>query len=230
MRTAFAVALLAIAALLGGCAGTPQLPVAVSQDFLAAKGTRVGVAMTPLPTVDTYLPGADCLLCMAAASLMNSSLTAHVKTLPHEDLPPLKADIAALLRSKGLDATVVDKPIDLNALPDFSSKEPNFAAKDFSSLKSQLNVDRLLVIDISALGAWRTYSAYIPTSDPKAVLRGTGYIVNLSNNALDWYLPVNILKSAEQSWDEPPKFPGLTNAYFQAIEIGKDTFKQPFQQ
>ena len=112
----------------------------------------------------------------------------------------------------------------------FSSKEPDFAAKDFSSLKSQLNVDRLLVIDINALGALRTYSAYIPTSDPKAVLRGTGYIVNLSNNALDWYLPVNILKSAEQSWDEPPKFPGLTNAYFQAIEVGKDTFKQPFQQ
>jgi len=230
MKTAFATALLAVVALLGGCAGTPQVPLPVSKDFTASKTTRVGVAMTPLPTVDTYLPGADCLLCMAAASVMNSSLTAHMKTLPHEDLPQLKAEIAALLHGKGLTATVVEEPVDVKALPGFGSKKPNFAAKDFSSLKAKFNVDKLVVIDINALGAWRTYSAYVPTSDPKAVLQGTGYIVDLSNNALEWYLRVNILKSAEQSWDEPPKFPGLTNAYFQVLEIGKDTFKQPFEQ
>ena len=83
------------------------------------------------------------------------------------------------------------------------------------------------MIDITALGFTRTYSAYIPTSDPKALLRGAGYIVNLNNNTYEWYMPVIITKSADKNWDEPTKFPGLTNAYFHALELGKDRFFEP---
>jgi len=85
-----------------------------------------------------------------------------------------------------------------------------------------------LVIDITALGFTRTYSAYIPTSDPKSLLRGAGYMVNLSNNTYEWYLPVVVSKGADRNWDEPPKFPALTNAYFQGLELGKDRFLEPF--
>jgi hypothetical protein len=53
-------------------------------------------------------------------------------------------------------------------------------------------------------------------------------VVNLKTNAYEWFMPVNILKSAEQKWDEPPKYPGLTNAYFQALELGRDSFLKPF--
>jgi hypothetical protein len=219
--------LVSVCALLAGCAGTPQLPMSVSKDLLASK-TRIGVVMTPLPKVDTEFPGAGCLLCMAAASLANRSLTVHVQTLTHEDLPKLKDDVAKLLQAKGLEAHVIAEPLDVKNLPSFGSKQPNFAVKDFSSLKAKYGVDKLLVIDIQVLGAERNYSAYIPTGDPKAVLRGTGYIVNLSNNALEWYQPLNVYKSADQKWDEPPKFPGLTNAYYQALEIGKDEITKPF--
>jgi hypothetical protein len=59
------------------------------------------------------------------------------------------------------------------------------------------------------------------------LLQGVGYIVNLKNNTYEWYLPVLVTKAADQNWDEPPKFPGLTNAYFQALEIGKDSFLRP---
>jgi len=230
MKFRLAIALLAASALFAGCATPPQPPLAVSKDLLSSKATKVGVAMTPLPQVDTAFPGAACLLCMAAASVANSALTTHVKTWTPEDLPGLKADMAKLLRSKGLDATVIDEPLDLKSLPDASSKEPNFARKNFSSLQAKYKVDKLLVIDITALGAWRNYSAYIPTSDPKAVVKGSGYVVNLANNALEWYLPLDVQKSADQKWDEPPKFPGLTNAYYQALEMGKDTLSKPFTQ
>ena len=228
MKMRFAIALVAIASLLGGCASVPQPPLPVAKELLASK-TKVGVAMAPLPKVDTAFPGAGCLLCLAAASLTNNKLTAHVQTLTVEDLPLLKGELAKSLRAKGLDAVVIDEPLDVQKLPSFSAK-PNFATKDFSALKAKYKVDKLLVIDIAALGAWRDYSSYIPTSDPKAVFKGTGYIVDLGSNALDWYLPVNIVKSADQKWDEPPKFPGLTNAYYQAIELGKDAFSKPFAQ
>lgn len=230
MKIRFAIALVAIASLLGGCASVPQPPLPVAKELLASKTTKVGVAMTALPKVDTAFPGAGCLLCMAAASIANNSLTSHVQTLTVEDLPQLKGQLVKSLRAKGLNAVAIDDPLDLKNLPSFSAKAPNFATKDFSALKAKYKVDKLLVIDIAALGAWRDYSAYIPTSDPKAVFKGTGYIVDLGNNALDWYLPVDIVKSADQKWDEPPKFPGLTNAYYQVIELGKDAFSKPFAQ
>lgn len=217
----------AIAVLLSGCVTAPQNPIPLNPATISSKNTRVGVVMTALPKVDTHIWGADCLLCMMTASVANSALTSHTQTLPYEDLPKLKNDVADILRKKGADVTVITEDINLETLQSTDSKEPNVARKDFSLLRNKYQVDKLLVIEINALGMWRTYSAYIPTSDPKGVFQGTGYIVNLSNNTYEWYLPVNITKSADKSWDEPPKFPGLTNAYFQALEIGRDSFLKP---
>ena len=101
--------------------------------------------------------------------------------------------------------------------------------KNFQSLRVKYNVDRLLVIDITGVGFIRPYSAYIPTSDPKGFVDGVGYLVDLSSNLYDWYVRVNIVKGAEGQWDEAPQFPGLTNAYFQAIEAAKDQFSDPFK-
>lgn len=221
------IAIITFTVLLGGCVSPPQQPIALNTSTLSSKANRIGVAMTTLPKVDTHLVGAGCLLCIMTASIANSALTTHSQTLPYEDLPKLKNEAADILRKRGADVVLLAEDINLETLPSTDSKEPNTARKDFSSLRAKYQVDRLLVIEIQTLGMWRTYSAYIPTSDPKGVLQGTGYIVNLHNNTYEWYLPVDITKSADKNWDEPPKFPGLTNAYFQALEIGRDSFLKP---
>jgi len=218
----------AIAIFLGGCASAPQQSVSLSSMGKGAEAGRVGVAMTKLPPVDTFFPGASCLLCLATASMANSSLTSHAKTLPYDELSKLKVDLAKLLRQGGASVTVIEEDIDVDALPDFDKKEPGIARKDFSSLRGKYNIDRLLVINVRSLGYVRTYQAYFPTSEPKATLDGLGYMVNLKSNAYDWYKPVGVSKSSDQGWDEPPKFPGLTNAYFQVLEIAKDSFMEPF--
>lgn len=230
MKTNFGLAVVAFAALLGGCASNPQQPVQLDGQALGQQSGRFGVAMTKLPKVGTDLPGANCLLCIAAAATANSSLISHAHTLPSEDLVKLRDDVAERIRKKGAEVTVVGEDLDLKALENYGQKGPNIAKKDFSTLKQKYNVDRLVVIDITALGFVRTYSNYIPTSDPKAMLRGTGYIVNLNKNTYEWYLPVSVTKSADGNWKEPPQYPGLTNAYFQALEIGKDTFLKPFEE
>jgi hypothetical protein len=228
MKIQIGAALAAVSILLAGCATPPQQPVPLTDSALRSNQAKVGVAMTALPKVDTHLPGAGCLLCVAAASLANQSLTSHAQTLPYEDLPLLKEEVAALLRKKGIDAVVVTEDVNVDALGNYTGQGANAARKDFSPLAKKYNVDKLLVINISMLGFERQYSAYVPTSDPKGVLRGTGFMVNLKDNTYDWYLPVNVLKSADGKWDEAPKFPGLTNAYFQALELGKDEFRKPF--
>ncbi|MFM2068402.1 MAG: hypothetical protein RLZZ584_3311 [Pseudomonadota bacterium] len=214
--------------LLGGCAAPPIKPIELSDSVYAAKSARVGVVLGQLPKVDTQFPGAGCLLCLAAASVANSKLTAHVQTLGAEDLPKVKDDLVKRLRARGLDAVAIDTPIDIEKLAAPPTSGDAIARRDFSALKATLHVDKLLVIEVNALGVWRNYSAYIPTGDPKAVLLGAGYLVNLTGNTLEWYRPVNIMKSADQQWDEPPNFPGLTNAYFQALELGKDEFTSAF--
>jgi hypothetical protein len=55
-------------------------------------------------------------------------------------------------------------------------------------------------------------------------------MVNLKTNAYEWFDTVQVSRSADGKWDEAPAFPGLTNAYFQAIEQAKDRFKAPFAQ
>ncbi|MDB5932562.1 MAG: hypothetical protein JWR60_4269 [Polaromonas sp.] len=213
---------------LAGCAGTPQAHVAFNAEKTAGKSERIGVAMTKMPKVDTVFPGASCLLCLATASLMNSSLTAHTKTLPVEDLSKLKVLISEALVKKGANAVVVPDDIGLDSLPSASVKGANLALKDFSSLKEKYKIDKLLLIDIRAIGVERNYSAYIPVGNPQGMLRGIGYLVNLSTNTYEWYLPVDRLQSPEGAWDEPPKFPGVTNAYFQALELSRDSFLEPF--
>jgi hypothetical protein len=215
--------------LLAGCASAPQDSVPLMAASFEPQGQRIGVAMAPLPKVDTNFPGAGCLLCLAAASIANSSLTKHANGLPYEDLPKLKEMLAEQLGKKGTTVRVIADDLKVDDLPNFSTQGPNLARKDFAALQKKYDIDKLVVVQITALGFERTYAAYVPTSDPKATLRGIAFMVNLKSNTYEWYLPLNVMRSADGTWDEPAKFPGLTNAYFQVVEVGKDEVLKSFK-
>ena len=177
--------------------------------------------MSGLPKADTRFPGADCLLCLGVATVANNSLTQHVKTLSHEDLAQLKAAAGDALRAKGFEVIVIQEPLDTKSLA-WGKKGENLADKDYSPFQAKHQVDKLLVIQLDWVGVTRTYASYIPTSDPKAHVAGMGFIVDTRTNVYDLYLPIDVQKSAGLKWDEPPKFPGLTNAYYQAMESTRD--------
>jgi hypothetical protein len=220
----FAAALIAG---LVGCAAPPQKPIDMAPDAVTPQAGRIGVVLAQLPKVDTEFPGADCLLCIGAASLANGKLTKHVQTLSAEDMSKVRDELVTRLASKGAAAVALDLVLEVDKLPDAAGKAENAPKKDFTSLRSKAGVDKLLIVEIRALGVWRNYSAYIPTSDPRAVVKGAGYLVNLSKNSYEWYKPIDITKAAAGAWDEPPDFPGLTNAYFEAIEMTKEELAKP---
>lgn len=211
---------------LAGCA-TRQLPVAMTENALAQPANKIAVAMSGLPKVDSQFPGAGCLLCYAAASMANSTLTDYTRTLPYENLPELKNQVASALRKKGAVVTVMPDAFNMSALPNFNGSGPNIARKDFTGFKNKLDVDKMLVISFYSVGINRTYAQYFPTGEPKASVSGSAALINLSNNTYEWFMPFTVEKSADGKWDEPPKFPGLTNAYFQALEMTADKIIQP---
>lgn len=227
-RNKFLFVSLFAAVFLSGCAVKMQHPVPMNKGFFENKSQVIGIVLAKPPANDTHLIGADCLLCMAAASAANSSLTKHVKRLPAQDLKTLQKEVASLLEKAGMQVKVVDQIVDVNKLPKNSAKGVNVAANDFSSLKSH-GITSAIIIDIRMLGVYRSYSSYIPTSDPMGVFSGAAYLVDLENNTYQWYLPVDVKKSSELAWDEPPSFPGVTKAYYQAVQIGINNIKAVFE-
>ena len=218
---------LCCAALLGACAAPNQAAVPLSASALSSRPVRIGVAMSTVPTADTHFPGAGCLLCIAAVTVSNTALTAHVRTLPTEDLLSIKEDLAVLLRKKGHQVIVIAEALDIDALPERQGSQPSGARKDFSALGRQYRLDKLLVIHLTKIGVNRNYNSYIPAGDPQGLVAGAGYIVNLEDHAYDWYRALRQLRSATGNWDEAPAYPGLSNAYFQAIEGARDVLRKP---
>ncbi|WP_226664087.1 hypothetical protein [Microbulbifer aggregans] len=208
--------------LLSGCAGTPQMPVTPDSMFWQQPSKRIGVAVSDVPNPNVYLPGASCLLCLAAAEVANSSLSKHTETLSTEDAQALKAELQKLLEAKNVEVVEVTEPLAVNKLPKFKSEVPNTAKRNFAAYKDRYNISHLLVLDINAVGMHRAYSGYVSTSDPKGYFSALGYLVDLSDNTYEWYKPVNVTKAATEEWDEAPTFPALTNAYYQAIAEGKE--------
>ena len=100
MNKKLALGALTAAFILSGCGTPPQQPIAMNSAALHAEGTRVGVAME-VAKVDTVFPGAGCLLCLAAASVANQSLTTYTQKLPTDDIAHIKADLGDQLRKRG---------------------------------------------------------------------------------------------------------------------------------
>ena len=203
-----------VVSVLAACAATPQNPVSLNTHVLENKQNRVGVMVSNLPELDVYLPGAGCLLCIGLAESMNSSLSSHVDSLNAEEFSVVKSELAQRLKAKGVNVVPIEQPVDVSELPKYSSDLPNTAKNDFSALKEQY--------------MWRSYANYVPTTDPVAYLKATSYMVNLDNNTYEWFLPIELKKSADGDWDEPPNFPGLTNAYYQVLAEGREEIVSKF--
>jgi len=214
--------------LLSGCATPRQESISLSADFFKTGSGKIGIAMPDAPKPDTFFPGADCLLCIAAASVNHRSLTNEVQTWPTDEFQSLKHEIQALLKAQGQQVVLIDEPLKLKDLPDRKSATPGQAHKDFSSLQQRNGINRLLVIQLLHSGVQRNHSAYFPTGPAMATLRAEAYLVDLPTHQLAWYETVDMSRNADGNWDEGPKFPGLTNAYFQILELSKDQIKKPF--
>ena len=205
-----------------GCATIPpQEPVVFSKNLATADNT-IAISIAEVPEVQISYPGADCLLCLGVAAMANSGLSGEVKNLNSDDLLPLGEQLVAKLKESGHPVKVLDKALSLRKLKKYDAVEPNQARKDYRPLKDELQASHLLVLELDYVGVKRDYASYVPTSEPYAIVAGLAYLINLTTNIYDWYLPIVQRHSPGQDWKQPPSYPGVINSYYQAVETTKD--------
>lgn len=211
--------------LLSGCSSLPaQTNVSADPQLWKAK-QKIGVYVSPIPKITTSYPGAVCLLCYAAASMANSSLTKQVETYQAKQLEKTKDNIVSLLKAKGVDVVVIDTLVKEDKLPKLKPAVNPHITRDFSAYKTSHDVDQLLVVNFVTVGVVRNYSSYVPTGAPQAVVSAQFYMIDTKSNNFSLFNPLNISRGAEGEWDKPPAFPGITNAFYQAEEQAVDQIK-----
>jgi len=211
-----------------GCASAPKQSNVDLNLGLIPKEQKIGLYVSPIPKITTWFPGANCLLCMGAASLANSSLTKQVETFQADELAKAQAMITQQLKTKGYEVVIIDSLIAEKKLAKVKPIVGSTIAKNYSAYKTQHGVDQLLVVNFSTIGVVRQYASYIPNGAPQATITTQFYMIDIARNAYSFFAPINIVKSADGEWDAPPTFPAMTNAFYQSEEEAIDLLKKPF--
>ncbi|MBT0959801.1 hypothetical protein [Denitromonas iodatirespirans] len=216
--------IVATALLMAACSSAPKQPIAFNAETIKGESNRIAIQMGAVPEAITTFPGAGCLLCVGIAMAAHSDLSSHVHSLKPDELASLPQRLADTLRAQGAEVSILKEPVDLEALSSNSGKgdDSRQTEKDFRPLSERLGADKLLVITTYNSGVLRKYSQYVPVDVPEAFFWGVSYMVDLKSNTYVWYAPLNRSRKAEGAWNEPPNFPGLTNAYYQVLAESTD--------
>ncbi|WP_347329944.1 hypothetical protein [Marinimicrobium locisalis] len=216
------ILLLTFIAIGTGCATAPRDPIALTNGYYD-EPARVAIYQKSFPeTARMTMPGASCLLCLAAAAVANDAVSGHTKTLSTDELSIAVKGLQGTLEERGMDVEWVNIEEPMQRLPKFKSpKESGYPKKDYRALREVVDADHLMVIEFGHIGVERTYSNYVPTSSPQGAVTGTLYMVDLNTNEYYLFDPIHIRVPVEGDWKEPPSFPGVTMAYFEALERAK---------
>ncbi|UTM58488.1 hypothetical protein L4174_006510 [Photobacterium sp. CCB-ST2H9] len=220
------IVIFCFALFLSACAVTPQPAVQLDKNLLS-KDMKIGVVyIQPADKPTTHIFGASCLLCYGVASALTSDLDTHLEsTLTNEELDKIKDLVLSEYASNSNQVKLVDLGMNIEDLKD-SDKGLGYAQKDFTNLKQTMNLDVLVVLQISQHGAYRSFSNYFPNTDPQGYVRGLLYAVDLNTNAYVQYLEINEKVQPKGNWDEPMSFPSVTMSYYQAVENVKHNIQQ----
>ncbi|MHC8331576.1 hypothetical protein [Pseudomonas sp. LB3P25] len=226
LRTWAALTLLACLTLTG-CANV-QPPVPLDHQFWDTKEPTIGVAITVVPEPVLALTGNQGILDYAINKGVNSKLSDNVEKWQVRDLNTLPDAIVAKLQAKGYKAKRINEPVDLKVYKETKFRE-GYMTRDMAPIKAAYGVDRLLLVNVYATGAVRSYYSIVPTSVPMAQVSGQGMVVDLADSKLLWFQPFTAVQAAQGEWDEPT-YTNLSNAFYQAMDNSRQQMITPFAQ
>jgi len=223
-RAGVALLLLGLMFLATGCA-TVVPNISAGQKFWSDKQHAIGVAVIKLPAAGAHKSGSQGLLDIAINNSMASDLETHLSQQDVTKIENLADKIASYLQEKGFEVKRISDQVDPEAFPEqeASGGGKHYSLRDYSSLKEQHGIEKLVLLSINQIGTIRSYYGFIPTSSPAGYASLNGQVINLTTAELEWNQnAVQQTPSAESEWDVPPDFPGLT----QAMEMAFDNSRQ----
>lgn len=223
-RLAVVVAILVITA----CGVTPEPMMKLDTNILSKQDLKVGVVVSlPKDNATTHIYGASCLVCYGVASGLTSSLDKHLKSsISTDELENIKQLIVDEYKNRNIDIKEIPFSKNFSKLKKFKTKaKTGFAKKNYKSFKKSHDIDLLVVLELYAHGAYRSFSGYVPNGDPMGYLSGKIFTVDLGSNSYVQYLEIDEKVQPEGEWDEPNGYPSVTTAYYQAIENAKNKVK-----
>lgn len=215
-RIISAVAVTALALLASGCV-TVTPPISLKPEFWQQRQGTIGVVMQGVTPMDMYAAGQQGLLDVAISRGANSAL---IDTLRAADTPRLKqipVNIEKQFAARGFTVKMLDKPVEIDKLPDFTGDATTHAKKDFRGLK-QAGIDRILLINVPRAGIQRGYYGFIPLGGPSTTVTIVGQMVDLSTNQLLWNQTTAGSDPIPDPWDAPPEFENVVKAVTQTKE------------
>jgi len=211
--------------LLAGCATTQQPSVPLKSDFWSDSNHQVGVYVKSIDKPELYMEGDVRLLDYAINAAAMSTVTEHFESLDVSDYETLRSDIYKRLVEEGMHAVVLRDEMTIDDMPGFEDPDKDdtvyYAEKDYSAFKKKYGIDKLIVVVPKRVGLARPYYGFVPTGDPRAVFELHGELIDLGTNQLIWYTDVSEENYASGAWDEPPKYPGLTDRFYASLEKAK---------
>ena len=216
--------LLSLLVLTGCSMAPPQPDLAINTDLLSQQETKIGIHyVAPNENATTHIRGANCLICYGVASALTSGLDTHLKAkISTEDLDAIKELVYTKYSKRFPNVRMVNLTTPVGDLKDFKADQQlGFARKDFKSFKEELDLDVLVIMQVRGYGAHRSFSEYIPNGDPQGYFSGLLYSIDLNTNAYLHYLSIDEKVQPTGAWDQPPSYPSVTTAYYQAVENAK---------
>ncbi|WP_138410081.1 hypothetical protein [Stutzerimonas nosocomialis] len=218
--------LLMAAAWLTGCA-SPQLPIALEETLWNERDKTIGVAIVELPKPSVQLVGNQGLLDLAINTGLAAGLRAKVETWELASFETIPQQLVDDLTQRGYQAKALP-PVKLENFKESSAKL-GYAKRDFTPLREQQQVDKLILVSMTVAGTMRSYYSIVPTSEPMSQVSGLTQVIDLADNRLAFYQAFAATRAADGEWDEGPDYPNLTNAFYQALDESEQRVLAPFR-
>jgi hypothetical protein len=212
-----------------GCVTKPK-PVA--QKFWDDKNAKVLVVLEELPeTGGFFREGSEGLLDMAINSAMLSEEQKYMESYQPLGFQEVGEVFIRELQSRGYMATLYPKQLDLGEYDKPEKKSKDVFYKDISPLFVEHNADYIVILDLQAFGAVRTYYGFIPLADPVGYASVVGNMVDRDGQSIIWYtgfLEGQIKEPVVGEWNQSPNYENLTRALEIAIEQSRKFLRDQF--
>lgn len=207
------ILMVAAIAVLTGCA--QQHNVQLSENFWQDKNQKVAIAAFKAPEPQVHRVGGEGLVDLAVNSAMNKNMNNALKRTDLSWYDNMDSTFADRLKEHKINTSVLPKQFE-------SSK------KNREIVLRQAEGDKVLTLELRAVGARRTYYGFIPTGAPEAYCVLVGELFDPKDKKVLWHHETEIIQPVQGAWDQSPHYPNFTKALNVAVNDAKQEMLDSF--